>query len=74
MDGVFAGIDLADYIIFACPRCGLVRYAKDSQKTAKCLGCKYQIQIDPQRIRILARAKNVRDAIDLVKVYKVKRR
>jgi len=63
---------LADYVIFACPRCGLVRYAKDGQKTAKCLRCNYQIQIDPQKIRILAKAKNVRDAIDLVKVYKVR--
>jgi predicted RNA-binding Zn-ribbon protein involved in translation (DUF1610 family) len=65
---------LADYIIFACPRCGLVRYAKYGQKTAKCLGCSYQIQIDPQKIKILAKTKNVRDAIDLVKVYKVRRR
>ncbi|MBS7639096.1 MAG: DUF1922 domain-containing protein [Candidatus Bathyarchaeia archaeon] len=64
---------MTDYIIFACPRCGMVRYAREGQKTARCLKCGYQIQIDAQKIRILARAKNVRDAIDLTKIYKAKK-
>ncbi|MEM2092005.1 MAG: DUF1922 domain-containing protein [Candidatus Bathyarchaeia archaeon] len=64
---------MTDYIIFACPRCGMVRYAREGQKTARCLKCGYQIQIDTQKIRILARAKNVRDAIDLTKIYKAKK-
>ncbi|MEM1581111.1 MAG: DUF1922 domain-containing protein [Candidatus Bathyarchaeia archaeon] len=65
-------MQLADYILFACPKCGLVRYAKEGQKTAKCLRCSHQIQINPQKIRVLARAKNVKDAVELVKIYKIK--
>ncbi|MEM2430776.1 MAG: DUF1922 domain-containing protein [Candidatus Bathyarchaeia archaeon] len=65
---------MTSYIIFACPKCGLIRYAKDGQKTAKCLGCNYQIQIDPQKIKIIAKVRDVRDAIELVKVYKIKRK
>jgi predicted RNA-binding Zn-ribbon protein involved in translation (DUF1610 family) len=60
------------YIIFICPRCGLARYAREGQKTAKCLGCGCQIQISPQKVKILARAKNVGEAIEIVKSYKVK--
>lgn len=58
--------------MFACPRCKLIRYAREGQKTAKCLRCGYQIQINPYRIRVLAKAKNVKEAIELVKLFKIK--
>lgn len=63
---------MAGYIVFACPKCKTIRYAREGQKTAKCLKCGYQIQISPQKIRILARAKDTRDAVEIVKVLKAK--
>ena len=62
---------MVGYIVFACPKCKTIRYAKEGQKTAKCLGCGYQIQINPYKIRVLARAKSVREATDLVKLFKI---
>ncbi|MCX8171182.1 MAG: DUF1922 domain-containing protein [Candidatus Bathyarchaeota archaeon] len=63
---------MVGYIVFNCPRCGLVRYAREGQKTAKCLRCNYNIQITPEKIRILARVEDVKDAIDIVKAYKAR--
>ncbi len=62
------------YIVFACPKCGYIRYAREGQKTAKCLRCGYQIQISIRKIRVLARVRDVRKAVELVKLYKVKGR
>lgn len=61
-----------NYIVFICPRCGLARYAKKGQRTAKCLGCGYRIQINPQKIRIIAKAENLKEAINIVKFYKIR--
>lgn len=61
-----------NYIVFACPKCKSIRYAREGQKTAKCLRCGYQIQIHPNKIVILARAKDIREAVEIVKVLKVK--
>lgn len=63
---------LANYMVFACPKCKLIRYAKEGQKTAKCVGCGHQIQLNPYKIKVLARAKNVREATELVKLFKIK--
>lgn len=63
---------MARYIVFGCPRCGLVRYARERQKTAKCPRCNYQIRIDLEKIQILAKVEDVRDAIDIVKAYKAR--
>lgn len=61
-----------NYIVFICPRCGLARYAKEGRKTAKCLGCGYRIQINPQKIRIIAKAESVEEAINIVKFHKIR--
>lgn len=50
----------------------MVRYAREGQKTAKCLRCGYQIHITPQKVMILARAKDARDATEIVKMLKAK--
>lgn len=63
---------MANYIVFACPKCKTIRYAREGQKTAKCLKCGYQMHINPQKTRVLARAKDVRDAIEIVKMLKTK--
>ncbi|MBS7606776.1 DUF1922 domain-containing protein [Candidatus Bathyarchaeota archaeon] len=63
---------MANYIVFACPKCGMIRYAREGQKTAKCLKCGYQIRMDPTGVRVLAKAKDARDAVELVKLYKAK--
>lgn len=69
---VHGGFPLDDYIVFACPRCRTIRYAKEGQKTAKCLKCGYQMQIHPDKIVVLARAKDAREALETVKILKVK--
>ncbi|MEM2110577.1 MAG: DUF1922 domain-containing protein [Candidatus Bathyarchaeia archaeon] len=60
------------YLIIACPRCGSIRYAKDNQKTAECLKCGYQITLNSLKTRILMRTRNVKEAIEAVKKYKMK--
>lgn len=63
---------LDEYLVFACPKCKTVRYAREGQKTAKCLKCGYQIQIHPSKVVILARAKDAREAVEIVKFLKAK--
>lgn len=63
---------MVNYIVFACPKCGMVRYAREGQKTAKCLKCGYQIHMSISEVRILARAKDARDAVEHVKSYKAR--
>ncbi|MEM1515489.1 MAG: DUF1922 domain-containing protein [Candidatus Bathyarchaeia archaeon] len=63
---------MSGYIVFACPRCKTIRYARRNQKTAKCLKCGYQIHIQPNKITILARANDAREVIEIIKVLKVK--
>jgi len=62
------------YIVFICPKCGSVRYAKEGQRTAKCLKCGYQIKIAPTKVKIIARTRSVDEAIEIVKLYKIKGR
>lgn len=63
---------LDNYIIFACPKCGSIRYAREGQKTAKCMKCGYQIQVNPRKIKVLAKARDAREAVEAVKVFKAK--
>lgn len=62
------------YLILKCPKCGSIRYAKEGQKTAKCLKCGYQIPLDPTKVRILAKAEKTRDAIAAVQEIKMRQR
>lgn len=62
------------YIIFACPKCNTIRYAKEGQKTAKCLKCGCQMKIHPDKILILTRARDAREAVEMVKALKAKLR
>ncbi|RLI13486.1 DUF1922 domain-containing protein [Candidatus Bathyarchaeota archaeon] len=61
------------YIIFLCPRCGMPRYAREGQKTAKCFYCGLQIRISSARIRVLARAEDSRTAREIVEKYKARK-
>lgn len=61
------------YLVFMCPKCGALRYAKASQKTALCFGCGYQIPLDPNKIRVLFRTDSSEEAIEAVQKYKMKR-
>lgn len=63
---------MVNYIVFACPKCGMVRYAREGQKTAKCLKCGYQIRMGISEVRVLTRAKDARDAVEHVKLYKAR--
>ncbi|KYH42716.1 MAG: hypothetical protein AYL33_001260 [Candidatus Bathyarchaeota archaeon B63] len=62
------------YIVFACPRCGVPRYAAEGQKTARCFYCGVLIRLDPAETRILLRAENARAAREAVEEYKMRRR
>jgi DNA-directed RNA polymerase subunit M/transcription elongation factor TFIIS len=54
-----------------CPKCGAIRYARESQKTAKCFGCGYQILLEPTKVRILAKARRSKEAIAAVQELKM---
>ncbi|MEM2577722.1 MAG: DUF1922 domain-containing protein [Candidatus Bathyarchaeia archaeon] len=68
------GVPLGGYIIFACPKCRMIRYVREGQKTAKCLKCGCQVKIHPDKILILARAKDAKEAVEMVKALKAKLR
>lgn len=61
-----------DYIIFACPRCGTIRYAKEGQKTARCLKCGYQMQVHPDKVKVFGKARDSREAVEIVKALKTR--
>ncbi|MCW4019745.1 MAG: DUF1922 domain-containing protein [Candidatus Bathyarchaeota archaeon] len=65
---------LSGYIVFLCPRCGAVRYARAGQRTAKCFECGYKIPLSAGKTRILLRTRRVEDAMEAVKRYKEKNR
>jgi DNA-directed RNA polymerase subunit M/transcription elongation factor TFIIS len=60
------------YLIFMCPRCGSIRYAREGQKTAGCFECGYQISLEPTKVRILAKAKRSKEAIAAVQELKMR--
>ncbi len=60
------------YLVFMCPKCGSIRYAKEDQNTAKCFGCGYQIPLHPAKVRILAKVKRSREAIATVRELKMR--
>lgn len=61
-----------DYLVFLCPKCGTARYAKESQKTAKCLRCGHTIQIRNHRMKVLLRTRKVAEAREVVQKLKEK--
>lgn len=61
------------YLIFMCPKCGSIRYAKEGQKTARCFECGYQIPLDPTKVRILAKAERSKEVIAAVQELKMRR-
>jgi len=63
---------LGRYLVFLCPRCGMPRYAREEQKTAKCFSCGFQIPLNPRKIRILLRTESSRIAREAVEKYKEK--
>ena len=62
------------YLVFMCPRCGSIRYAREGQKTARCFECGYHILLDPTKVRILAKAEKSREAIAAVQELKMRQR
>ena len=60
------------YLIFICPRCGAIRYAREGQKTARCFECGYQVPLDPTKVRVLAKAEKSKEAIAVVQELKMR--
>ena len=63
---------MCGYLVFLCPKCGKARYARESQKTAKCFRCRHMIQLRNHRMRILFRVKKVVEAKETVQKLKEK--
>ena len=63
---------LGSYLIFLCPKCRSVRYAREGQRTAKCFECGQTVPLEFGKTRILLRVGNARDAVEAVKTYKMK--
>ncbi len=66
------GRRLSPYLIFLCPKCGSVRYAREGQRTAKCFECGQTVPLGFGKIRVLLRVSNAKDAVEAVKTYKMK--
>ena len=62
---------MSRYLVFACPRCGTFRYAKEGQKTARCFTCDYQTSLDSHKTRIFLKTESRKQAIEAVKRYKM---
>jgi len=60
------------YLVVLCPRCGSVRYSKGGQKTASCFKCRHKIKLDPEKVQIIFKTDNRREAIEAVKRYKMR--
>ncbi len=61
------------YLVVMCPRCGALRYAESSQKTALCFGCNYHMSLDAAKIRILLKTDKREEAVKAVQKYKMNR-
>jgi len=59
------------YLVFICPRCGAIRYAKEGTRTAECFGCGFHVPIIASRVQILFRTTRREEAIEFVKRYKM---
>ncbi|MFW6110881.1 MAG: DUF1922 domain-containing protein [Thermoproteota archaeon] len=60
------------YLVFMCPKCGAIRYAPESQKTAKCFGCGYQVPLGHPKVRILEKTENNKQARAMVQEMKLR--
>jgi len=56
-----------------CPRCGSLRYARESQKTALCFKCGYCMTVDPFKIRVLFKTTRAEEAMAALEKYKMRR-
>jgi len=63
---------LEGYLVFVCPRCGAVRYAKEGQKAAQCFRCGFRIPLGSPKTRILVKTRTVDEAIEAVRSYKMR--
>jgi hypothetical protein len=61
------------YLVFMCPRCGSIRIAKESQKTAQCYECNNRVPINRRKIRILFKTVDKKEAIRAIQMLKMKR-
>jgi DNA-directed RNA polymerase subunit M/transcription elongation factor TFIIS len=61
-------------MVFVCPKCGSLRYAKEGQKTAMCFKCGYQVPIVPHKIKIIYKTDEREDAIKALQKLKMKQR
>jgi ribosomal protein L37AE/L43A len=62
------------YLIIMCPKCGEVRFAKKSQKTAQCFKCGHRIPVDSAKTKILTKTNNTKEAITIVQEYKMQKK
>ena len=61
------------YLVFLCPKCGALRYAKTTQKTALCFQCGHRIPIHPAKIKILFKTKESKKAKEAIQKFKMRR-
>lgn len=59
------------YLIVNCPRCGEPMLANNMNKTRMCPNCTYRSDI--HTLRVLARVKSPKKAVEMIQVLKEKR-
>ena len=61
---------IPQYLIIVCPKCGLVQYVKEGQKSRKCPNSKCRKVINPQRVIIYAHSSDIHQAVRMVQHIK----
>jgi len=58
------------YLIIVCPKCGLVQYVKEGQKSRKCPNSKCKNIINPRRVIVYAHSSDIHQAVKVVQQIK----
>lgn len=59
------------YLIIVCPKCGLVQYVKEEQKSRRCPNSKCRKIINPRRVIIYTHTSDIHRAVRIVQQIKL---
>ena len=62
------------YLIIVCPKCGLVQYVREDQKSRKCPNSKCGKLINPRRVIIYAHSSDIHQAVKIVQQIKTNKK
>jgi len=63
--------NLKKYVLFGCPKCHNLTYARTDRKTTLCRKCGYRIKIDFAKIQPLYTTDSTKQIIETIKKAKI---